>query len=205
MYRLLFCILLLTFQLGSASFAAVIVKAKTTHYNVVGSTGKELYDSMRKRAPKIKNARSSNPSLGVVDISILPQNYETEYKRGYCRIVNVDLVISVNHTYPKWNAPNTAGSKTKAAWRNFSRVIVDFQGKYVRIAKSYARKLDRQLKALKKRTDGECSDKVFSVSKRMRALQNNYHRQIARHHDSVFGKRKQGISCAGQIVQCSVV
>ena len=155
-FAVMFCLSGLWQQDASAR---IILKEKTSYYTVTGSTGKELYASMLRKGPKLKEIRGHVLAATKFEYGII--NMKTAISGKYCVPESFDIVLNVEYIYPRWGGSKQATSATKSAWRNFSKTAVWHEKQHVKLSMEYARSFEKILKKLKSRISSNCSQTSF--------------------------------------------
>jgi len=154
--------------------AKVILKEKVTYYNVKGKNGQEIFQNMVKRGPKI--GRNNNQhALATTEYEYDIENVDVEIKNGRCVPTDLDVIVKVKYTYPRWRGHKSAKSTTRNAWKKFSNVVEWHEKQHVKIAMEFAEDYEKVLRNTKLRVRDNCEKAPFLTQWRATraALKNN--------------------------------
>ena len=200
MVRLIFLIIIASLQLTFATQAEVSLVEKKTYFNVSGNTGVEIYRSIKRNIPPPnKNTGRSDMARSTITYDIT--KIRTGIRNNRCRITDYDMTVSVKHVLPKWRGSSKASAQTRAAWQKFSIEALKFQKKFASIAVSYARSLEKAVKSLSKRTNGDCSRSDFTTNFRIKSIHRSFARKMDRHSRSAQKKRSPAYKALFALVQ----
>lgn len=162
MRKLFFALAVMLFATGiNTSFqvisseAKVIVREKVQFYTVTGDTGAEIYRSMLKNGPD--HGGGLKEVLASTSFKFNFENDVFKIRRNRCVLTNLDIIIDVTYTYPKWTGSRKASNETKRAWENFSKVAVWHEKQHVKITKKFAKEYERAVKKSRRRAANECA------------------------------------------------
>lgn len=158
-------------QFVSSSDARVILKEKTKFYTVTGNTGAELYKSMLKNGPDHGNRRDV---LASTSFEFNFANDQFTIKRNRCVLTNLDIIVSVTYTYPKWRGSKKASRETRKAWKEFEKIAVLHEKEHVKITRKFANDYEKALKRSRRKASSACAKET--VTERFRT-----NREIRRH------------------------
>lgn len=172
-YGILLAFALLIVSVGVANVQArVIVYEKEKFYSVRGETGVQIFLNLLKSSTKVSN---SNHAIASTEIKFDIKNIKGLASRRNCKVSNVDVIVSLVYTYPKWRGYNRAGLKAKKNWDKFMREVRKHERKHGRIAVDAAHKIERGFKRGRGKVAKKCSDWGQSITRKVGPL-------IARHH-----------------------
>ncbi len=137
-----------------AANADVIIKEKTRYYKVTGSNGEELYRSMADNGPDTKGKPGN--VLASTNFKFEVKNYIFEVRGNRCVVDDVDILVDVTYTYPRWAGSRKASKATKRAWKNFSELAVWHEKQHVRITKEFAEAYEKALRKSKRFAHTDC-------------------------------------------------
>jgi predicted secreted Zn-dependent protease len=161
-----------TMQFVSTPQARVILKEKTKFYTVTGNTGAELYKSMLKNGPDHGGKRRD--VLASTSFEFNFANDQFTIKRNRCVLTNLDIIVSVTYTYPKWKGSRKASAETRKAWKEFERIAVLHEKEHVKITRKFANDYEKALKRSRRKASSACAQET--VTERFRT-----NREIRRH------------------------
>lgn len=156
----------------SDAHAKVILKERVKFYTVTGSTGAELYKSMIKNGPDHGGNRKD--VLASTSFKFDFKNDVFQIKRNRCVLTNLDIIVDVTYTYPKWRGSKKASKATRRAWKNFEKIAVLHEKEHVKITRKFAKDYEKALKKSRRSAKLECEKQ--SVGERFRTTY-----QIRRH------------------------
>ncbi|MBL4891153.1 MAG: DUF922 domain-containing protein [Rhizobiaceae bacterium] len=148
---LIFSILIVDMDLTNAQ-ARVIVNEKEKFYYIRGKTGEQILKSVLKSGPIV----SKEKTFGSTKIKFDFKNLRVLPLRGRCRITNIDVILTLLHTYPKWQNLKDANVASRKNWNRFSDQIRRHQRKRKSIAVRTAHKMERYLKQGRKAVLTKC-------------------------------------------------
>lgn len=157
-----------------ASFASanagVIVNEKKTYYNVTGKTGEQIFKSIRDNGPSTGNSSltggSGGHAIATAEFDIQFKNVKKAIVKNRCRVTNVDLVLNVKYTYPRWKAPKGASQNMRRVWKKFSETVEWHEQQHTRIAKDYAKDYEKIIRSTRFKASTNCDE--FSVASMFR-------------------------------------
>jgi len=156
----------------SDAHARVILKERVKYYTVTGSTGAELYKSMIKNGPDHGGNRKD--VLASTSFKFDFKNDVFQIKRNRCVLTNLDIIVDVTYTYPRWRGSKKASKATRRAWKNFEKIAVLHEKEHVKITRKFANDYEKALKKSRRSAKLECVKQ--SVGERFRTTY-----QIRRH------------------------
>ncbi|MEM8651477.1 MAG: DUF922 domain-containing protein [Pseudomonadota bacterium] len=140
--------------------ADVILKKKTKFYKVTGSNGVELYRSMASNGPDHGNSRQD--VLASTSFKFDIKNVKAELQGNRCVVTDVDIIVDVTYTYPKWAGSRKASKATRKAWREFSELAVWHEEQHVNITKNFAKAYEKVLLKSRRRASNGCQQQTLS-------------------------------------------
>jgi len=141
--------------LVNSADARVIIREKVQYYTVTGHTGAEIYKSMLKNGPD--HGESFKDVLASTSFKFDFKNDEFKIKRDRCVLTNLDIIINVTYTYPRWAGSKKASAETRKAWENFSKVAVWHEKQHVKITENFAKEYERAVKRSRRKAASECT------------------------------------------------
>lgn len=162
--------------------ARVIVHEKEKFYSVRGKTGAQIVLNLLKSGTRISK---SNHAIASTKIKFDIKNIKGRASRRSCKVSNVDIIVSLTYTYPKWRDYKRANPKARKSWDKFMREVKKHERKHGRIAVDVAHKVERGFKRGRGKVANKCEGWVNSVDRKIAPL-------IARHHrrQVLFDKRE---------------
>ncbi len=140
----------------SQSQARVILKEKTKFYSVTGKTGAELYKSMLRNGPDHGGGRKD--ILASTAFTFDFKNDVFKVRKDRCILTNLDIVVNVTYTYPKWRGSKSASAETRKAWKKFEKIAILHEQEHVKITKKFASDYEKILKKSRRRASTECQN-----------------------------------------------
>ncbi|MFD0917760.1 DUF922 domain-containing protein [Pseudahrensia aquimaris] len=177
----------LMFAFATTAQARVIIKERTTYYNVSGKTGKALFASISKRGPKL-NARHA---IATTTSSIKLRNLKPKITSTRCRVGSVDVIANITYRYPRWSGERNASPAVRKAWKRFMKKVVQHEEIHGQIAKDQARSLERAMKRSSGRISRGCADFGRSVSRKFNSIvrqADRAHRRLDRRDGRVWSR-----------------
>ena len=139
--------------------ADVILREKTKFYNVSGANGIELYRSMSRNGPDHGNSRQD--VLASTSFKFDIKNVKAEVQGNRCVVTDVDIIVDVTYTYPKWKGSKKASKATRKAWREFSDLAVWHEKQHVRITRDFAKAYEKVLLKSRRRAANGCQQQTL--------------------------------------------
>lgn len=181
-----------------ATQARVIVKEKIKYYNVSGSTGAEIYQSMEKKGPIHGGDKKEVLASTTFNFDVKNVKQKIEGKR--CIIEDVDIVVSVGYTYPRWSGSSKASAETKAAWKAFSKYAVIHEKEHVRITKEFAESYRQTLLKSRRSAASDCNRRSLSETFRTNSVVRRHERLHRAFDRRDLGKRGKGYQVLRNLV-----
>jgi len=161
--------------------ARVIVKEKEVYYNVSGSTGQQIFESIRKNGPRTGRASltgGTGHAIATAEFDLEFSNVKKAIVNNRCRVIDVDLVLSVKYTYPRWKTPKAASKNMRRVWKKFSSTVQWHEQQHTRIAKDYAKDYEKIIRNTRFKASTNCDEfSVASMFKVQRAAVKSTRRQ----------------------------
>lgn len=155
------------------SSARVLIKENISYYDVSGSTGREIFKSMLDNGPKL--GKRNEHALATTQYSYDVKNVNVELRNGRCVPKSLEVVMSVEYTYPRWRVSRNAGRETRNAWKQFKKSVIWHEKQHVKIATEYANAYAKALKKTRLKSDDNCTSGSFATAWRasLAALKHN--------------------------------
>lgn len=179
--------------------AKVILKEKVKFYTITGKTGAELYKSMVKNGPD--HGGNKRNVLASTSFKFNFQNDDFTIKRNRCILTNLDIVVDVTYTYPKWRGSKSASAETKKAWKKFEKIAVLHEKEHVKITRKFANDYEKALKKSRRKASDDCAKQ--SVGEMFRTTyQIRKHERLHKRFDRKdLGKRGRGYKALLELVK----
>ena len=152
----------------SDSLAKVTIKERTTTYSVSGKTGKDIYQQIVRKGPKLRGRKGAHVATTTFNYDF--RNIRTAIRGNRCVVTNIDVVMNFVYRTPKWTGRGSP--EVRRAWKAFEGHIRRHEDKHRDIAIEYARRLESGALRLTGDVRRGCSDfraKAESLGRRERA------------------------------------
>lgn len=127
----------------------------TDYYAVSGATSGQLDKALRRNGPMNGHA------LAMAAIRFVPVSVLQEQSAKGCRFRTASFKVEAAITLPKWkNRNESKDAELRRAWDNLARYAKIHEETHVKIAKLYADRLGREVKALAPQANCEALDKM---------------------------------------------
>jgi predicted secreted Zn-dependent protease len=143
------------------SMAKVTVSEKTIHYSVGGKTGKEIYDQIRRKGPKLPGDK--NHKVATASMSFDLRNAKGGVRGTRCVVTHVDVHVSVVYRMPKWTGRGRPA--VQKAWKAFEAHVWRHEKRHKDIAVDFARRVEGGIKRLSGDARKECAGMVDQAKK----------------------------------------
>lgn len=137
------------------SDARVIIKENVKFYTVTGNTGADIYRSMVRNGPD--HGGGTKDVLASTAFSFDFKNDQFEFIQNRCILKNVDIIINVTYTYPRWSGSSKASAETRKAWKEFEQTAIWHEEEHVKITKKFASDYEKVLKRSKRHARNQCA------------------------------------------------
>ncbi len=183
----------------SQSQAKVILKEKVKYYSVSGNTGAELYKSMVKNGPD--HGGNKRNVLASTSFKFNFKNDVFTIKRNRCILTNLDIVVDVTYTYPRWRGSKNASAETRRAWKKFEKIAVLHEKEHVKITRKFAKDYEKALMKSRRKASDDCAKQ--SVGEMFRtSYQIRKHERLHKRFDRRdLGKRGRGYKALLELVK----
>lgn len=132
----------------------------TVHYDVHGDDNASFEQSVHAGGPR------SGRAFGLVEITFHPQYKLTPGAKG-CSISEAKVELGLRITLPRWKKGRPVPKSLQRRWAGFERAVRNHEMAHVRIARDYARRMQRHIAAMS--SDRGCTDLAGKVRKRIEA------------------------------------
>ncbi|MFK5981135.1 MAG: DUF922 domain-containing protein [Rhizobiaceae bacterium] len=178
---LIFSTLFVSVSLSSVQ-ARVIVHEKVKYYSVRGKSGAQTVLNLMKTGTRVSKTRHA---IATTKVKFNFKNIKVRASRKNCKVSNIDVIVSLVYTYPKWRNYNRASPKTRKNWDKFMREVRKHERKHGSIAVDAAHKVERGFKRSRGKTAKKCNDWGASIKRKIAPLIVRHHRRQAQ-----FDKRE---------------
>jgi len=172
-----------------SAHSGVIVKERTTYYQLDGKNGRQLIKGFKADKNKSGYAylKSSNRLIAYVHFEVDVVNVRKQHSPHYCFIHDADVVIKAHYLFPKWKGKKRGSLALQKTWQEFMDYAVWHEKQHVEITKEYARNYITLLKQTKFPLLGDCNvmpketqKSVARMVKQMKAKQDKFDRSEAK-------------------------
>lgn len=139
------------------TMAQVKVVENVETYNVKGTTGAEILESVRKRQFK---AAGSNHAIAVTAVDIALGNIQMRPRGRHCYVEQAEIILTLDYTYPIWVDAAKGSPRLRKAWENFTAELARHETRHAEIALERSNKMHRLYSRAKTQrlTNGDCAD-----------------------------------------------
>jgi predicted secreted Zn-dependent protease len=182
--RLLICSAICMLPLVSfQANARLVIKEITKNYSVSGKTGKQVHAKLGRSGPwKMRRKHAIAATQRVLDFN----NIKFASRGNKCVIVKMDIHLSLTYYYPRWTNKKFASKNSQKIWNRFLVELVRHEKVHGKLFKATARKIDKELKKISKKTYRNCRT-MSSVVKS--SLTKTFKKGRAKH--SAFDRREK--------------
>ncbi len=147
--------IVLAYSLVNTASARVIINERTKYYSVSGKNGPQLFKSILRRGPKV---RSVGHAIAATRSELKIRNIKTFVNKRECKITNVDVIMNITYTLPRWNGSRRASATVQNNWKKFNARVVKHEQTHGRISREYAREIEKKIKSTRARVSRNCKD-----------------------------------------------
>lgn len=133
-----------------SSNAETLTNKTYSHFPVGGRTGDELQRELWRQGPVVGETGRRHP--GATRIK-LDRVIDFEERGGKCRVKRVLVKLQTKLTLPRWTDRKTADRRAVLVWNTFYSDIKRHEERHAEIARQWARKLEKGLRALRPQSD----------------------------------------------------
>ncbi len=160
-------------------FGQVRVEENEVFYHVTGTSGSAILASVRARQLK---AVGASHAIAVTRATIEPGLVQLERRNNRCHVVNAELVLKLDYTYPIWANSAEGNQQVLNAWQNFTAELANHEIRHAEIAVDMANK---EYDLLRKTTTavltgGRCADLGPGHRTKVKRIRNQAHRKHLR-------------------------
>lgn len=152
----------------------VKISERTKYYSVSGKTGAQMFRSITRRGPK---TRRDGHAIATTKTSIKFRNIKTAIEGRVCVIKNIDVILNLTYTLPRWRGSRHASPKTRKNWEKFLALVEKHEATHGRISREYARKLHARMKRLTGKVSRGCEDFGKFHSRSLRLAEKEFTRR----------------------------
>lgn len=151
--------------LSSPAVAEPLISKTYGYFSIGGKTAEALDRELERRGP-VTNA-SGHRHPGATEIKFGGE--VTYLERGKeCSVGDVKVTLKTNLILPRWTNRRSADKNLRFIWDTLSADIKRHEERHAEIARTYARTLERDLRALRSASScPELEKKVGAVTKRV--------------------------------------
>lgn len=158
---------------GAAS-AEIVVTEKVNHYAVSGVSGRDLGRSMLRGGARTINLRHA---IAATTTRFDFTDPVLAVERGRCVVKAITVRLSIEYQLPKWTGRHKANARLRRSWDAFYAELVRHEQTHGRIAREFARRIERELLRLSGTQAFGCSDFGAFSEARFAALSAELRRQ----------------------------
>ena len=163
--------------------AKVRVTERTIYYTFGGRTGKELYDQMVRKGPRVERSRK----VAVAQFDFALRNVKGGLRGNRCVITSADVDVKVTYRMPKWTGEGRASPKLRKAWQTFVAHLWRHEKRHTEIARDFAQDVERGLKRLRADARRDCDGMLAAAEKMMLRARARHDRRQAGFDAGWFG------------------
>lgn len=155
-------ILLAIFLAGTAlaPSSAATLSRSYSYFTIRGTSLADIERQLDIHGPQIDETAERHP--GATNMEFISRIHYVEAD-GYCRIDQADVRIDAKVTLPRWRDRRRADKELRMIWDTLASDIKRHEESHLGIAKSYARLLEENLRALTRRRS--CDELELIVEK----------------------------------------
>ena len=152
---------------SSTALAAPVITKTYSYFNVGGLTADDLDKELEKRGPLTRSTGHRHP--GATEIKFGGDVTYVE-KNGRCTVGGTRVTLRTHIILPRWTNRKKAPADLGFIWDTLSSDIKRHEERHAEIARTYARRLERELLGLKPtRTCNALETDVADVTRRVLA------------------------------------
>lgn len=164
-----------------------LISKSYSYYSVSGQTSEELEHELWRSGPELAETGTRHPGATRIKMSRTISFEETPDR---CRVSDVSVKLETNLTLPRWTDQANADRKAKLVWLTLSSDIKRHEERHAEIARQWARKLEKTLKALRPMPDcPRMQAEVEAVSKTILEKHSADHDRFDRVEAASFERR----------------
>jgi predicted secreted Zn-dependent protease len=150
---------MIAFFLCGPAAAEVVATKSYSYFNIKGKTADELDDELSRRGPTANGSSARHPGATKIRFG-----GEATYiqDNGRCRVGNVKVTVHTQIIMPRWSNRKGASRELSMIWDALSSDIRRHEERHAEIARTQARVMERELKALPSRRNCEAMQELVS-------------------------------------------
>jgi len=164
------------FMIYSAE-ARVTIKERTKYYSVTGKNGISLMKSILKRGPKLGRSRHA---IATTNVTLKITNIKAGIRGRKCVIKSARVRLNLVYKYPKWKNRRGASARMKKAWNRFYKELQVHEKTHGKIAKQFARDMDKAIKRHSARISRGCKNFARNANRKFKKLSKAHSRKQKR-------------------------
>jgi predicted secreted Zn-dependent protease len=157
--RLPIALSMIAFLLCGPAAAEVVATKSYSYFNIKGKTADELDDELSRRGPTANGSSARHPGATKIRFG-----GEATYiqENGRCRVGNVKVTVHTQIIMPRWANRKGASRELSMIWDALSSDIRRHEERHAEIARTQARAMERELKALPWQRNCEAMQELVS-------------------------------------------
>ncbi len=160
-----------------AAFAKVKISERTKYYSVSGRTGKQLFKSIVRRGPKL---RQDGHAIATTTTVFKLRNLKAGVKRRRCVVNRADLIVKITYLYPRWRNSKRASKKVRRNWAKFYKSVQRHEATHGRNSRKYAKDLHARIHKATGRISRGCKNFGRSALRSIKRLERSFVRRDRR-------------------------
>ncbi|GAA3095248.1 DUF922 domain-containing Zn-dependent protease [Rhizobium viscosum] len=150
---------MIAFFLCGPAAAEVVATKSYSYFDIKGKTADELDDELSRRGPTANGSSARHPGATKIRFG-----GEATYiqENGRCRVGNVKVTVHTQIIMPRWGNRKGASRELSMIWDALSSDIRRHEERHAEIARTQARAMERELKALPSRRNCEAMQELVS-------------------------------------------
>ncbi len=141
------------------AFAEAISNKTFSYFSIGGKSAEDLDRELSERGPMTKATGSRHP--GATEIKFGGELTYVE-KDGKCGVGTVKVTLNTKILLPRWSNRKRTNADLALIWDTLAADIKRHEERHAEIARTYARTLDKRLKALKAQSNCEKMQKMVA-------------------------------------------
>ena len=125
---------------------AASIERTYSYFSIGGTTLEEIERELERRGPKLDSTGTTHPGATRMQFTT---NVTYGQTGNRCSVVNARVTVKATVILPRWRRPRAADDDTRFIWDTLSADIKRHEDTHVRIARSHALELERELKQIR--------------------------------------------------------
>lgn len=142
----------LSFMVATSHASAASIYKSVRYYDINGKTAADLDKALSASGPFLKKTGQHHPGAAEIRFDAKVR-YGRNSGNNPCKVQDVYVNIHAKVTLPRWKQRRRASNELALVWDTLLRDIRRHEESHIVIARSYASKMERQIKALYSRRD----------------------------------------------------